>query len=116
MTSSRHDHALTRNDLGKDLDAILALSANTKRQLQPQTSSQLLPSTQSTSALDLLDNYSLSTIDLDASQKLIGAYVGDMRKDVLSVDRTEQDQLGVRLDQVRDRSEGVKEALGKVKL
>ncbi|ORX39320.1 hypothetical protein BD324DRAFT_649397 [Kockovaella imperatae] len=120
MSTPQAQIKVARHDLSRDLDSILALSKEKLEHLYGQTSSpsSSSPTTaaQSLPALQLLEDYNLAAADLEASQKLIGAYVRDMRKDVLAMDGSESERLGVRIDQVRARAEGLKEALDKVKV
>ncbi len=105
----------TRAELASDIVAL--------RHLSPQTLSSLQSSNTSTatsqpkrSALELLDTYTPSGGDHEASQGLSKAYIRDMRQNVLKMDRGEGDRLGGRIDAVRENGEQIKRALDEVKL
>ena len=115
---------LTRRDLGRDLDALLSLPPSTLQSLTRASnasgsnneSSALTSQSSHATALSLLDAYSISKASPQDSQQLIGAYIRDMKTEILAMDRSEGDQLGARIDQVREKGEGVKGALSGVKI
>jgi hypothetical protein len=104
---------ITKEAVASDLDTLLQLSNPLSRLLNPSTTTS---STAQRSSLYLLEEYTPSTTDHDASQALAETYVRDMRGNVLSIDRGEGEKLGVRIDEIRGKAEGVVSALGDVKV
>ena len=112
---------ITRNDLAQDLQALMTLPASALQGLNSseshkQSQKPFLLSSEHRSALSLLDSYSTSTASTQDSQRLIAAYIRDTKGEVLAMDRTEGDRLGGRIDNVREKGEGVKDALSGVKI
>ena len=114
MSTAATDQRPSRKELATDLSALLTLPPGTLASLRPSSDSTHTDTAKS--ALSTLDTFTPSTSDHKASQELIKAYIRDMRGNVLKMDRGEGDRLGARIDVVREKAEGIKAALGKVKM
>lgn len=97
-------------DIAHDLKVLQRIDSATLKSLAPTLSKP----TSTASASDLLDTFTPGSTDLEASQGLIKSYVRDMKTDVLSGDRTLEEGLAQRIDQVREKGGGIQAALGDV--
>jgi hypothetical protein len=103
-------------DLASDLTSLSRLSSPLQAIITPNTQSGTHQVAETQSALSRLEEYTPSTTDHDTSQALSEAYVLEMKRDVLSMDPGEGENLGERIDAVRERAEGISLALGEVKV
>jgi len=101
---------IDRTSLASDLEILLKASNPLKQLLNPQPPQN----NQNHSALILLNEYTPSTNNHDTSQSLAEVYVKDMRGNVLSIDQGEGEKLGARIDEIREKGEGISKALGDV--
>ena len=107
--------SISRSKLSEDLDALLQIPRSSFASLLSAQKDVTAPK-DSSSALESLNTYSPNQADPETSRSLIKAYIRDMRGEVLAMDRGEGERLGWRIDGVREKGEGLAEALGNVKV
>ncbi|CAD6577748.1 MAG: hypothetical protein TREMPRED_002029 [Tremellales sp. Tagirdzhanova-0007] len=122
--------SLSREQLQADISHLLTLTPTTLSSLlNPDISTPFPPqpiSASSTStagsppasAIQILDTFTPSSSLVTASQDLIKAYIRDMRGDILRTHEVGLDgeRLGGRIDVVREKAEGVVDALEGVRV
>ncbi len=123
MTTLTHDQL--RSDIShlltippSSLSSLLipsALSNPSQNHTAPQ------PTASSQSAIEFLETYIPSSTDPALSQRLIKAYIRDIRRDILPEGREgnmgiDGEKLGGRIDAVREKADGVGKALEGVKV
>lgn len=110
MASIQPSNSLHPIDVSSDINILQSLDPSTIQHLFPS----LAPSPSTSSALELLDSFTPGGSDAEASQRLIKAYGRDMKQNVLQGDRSLEEGLAQRIDQVREEGAGIQDALGKV--
>ena len=103
---------LSKEGLSTDLNLLSTLPSSSIRALidpdRPTTS-------ETASAVDALDRYSIGNATEDDTQRLIDAYVRDMTR-VGSTAEAAGEDMGGRIDRLRERAEEIQQAVSEVKV
>lgn len=67
-------------------------------------------------AVEALESVSIHTSTPDEAQPLTRAYINAMRKEVMGIDGGSNEELGNKLDEIRERAEGISGALTEVRV
>jgi hypothetical protein len=67
-------------------------------------------------AVGTLESISVNTSTPDETQARTNAYIKTMRTEILGIDGGANEDLGVRLDTMRGKAEGISEVLSEVKV